>query len=128
MEFRILGPVEVWHGARRLAVPGEKQRALLALLLLNANRVLSTEQLLDELWGEELPQSGAKAVQVRVSQLRRTFEAEGVTESVIATRAPGYVVELERDQLDLWRFERGLDTRRACQAAMNRPSSPSTIR
>jgi len=106
MEFRILGPVEVWHGARRLAVPGEKQRALLALLLLNANRVMSTEQLLDELWGEELPQSGAKAVQVRVSQLRRAFEAEGIAEPVIATRAPGYVVELERDQLDLSRFER----------------------
>ncbi|MGH3134027.1 MAG: BTAD domain-containing putative transcriptional regulator [Gaiellaceae bacterium] len=106
MEFRILGPVEVWHGARRLAVPGEKQRALLALLLLNANRVLSTEQLIDELWGEEPPQTGTKAVQVRVSQLRRALEAEGITQPVITTRAPGYVVELETDQLDLYRFER----------------------
>jgi predicted ATPase/DNA-binding SARP family transcriptional activator len=117
MEFRVLGPLEVWDQGRRLAITGEKQRALLALLLLHANRVVSIEQLIDGLWGEQPPRSGAKAVQVRVSQLRRAFEGERVTRSPIMTRAPGYLVELDPDALDLHRFERAIvDSDRALAA------------
>jgi DNA-binding SARP family transcriptional activator/class 3 adenylate cyclase len=101
----ILGPLEVDAGGNRLKVGGERGGALLALLLLNANRVVSVDQLIDDLWGERPPASGAKAVQVRVSQLRKTLVEAGVGD-VIVTRPPGYVVELAPDQLDLHRFER----------------------
>jgi DNA-binding SARP family transcriptional activator/class 3 adenylate cyclase len=104
LDVRMLGPLEV-HAGERLAYAGEKGGALLALLLLNANRVVSIEQLIDELWGDEPPASGAKAVQVRVSQLRKTFVDAGIGE-LIVTRPSGYVIELAPDQLDLHRFER----------------------
>jgi DNA-binding SARP family transcriptional activator/class 3 adenylate cyclase len=105
VEFRILGPLEVRAGQEKLTFAGERGGALLALLLLNANRVVSIEQLIDELWGEEPPASGAKAVQVRVSQLRKACADAGIGD-VIVTRPPGYVIELPPDALDLHRFER----------------------
>jgi DNA-binding SARP family transcriptional activator len=67
----------------------------------NANRTLASERIVDELWGEQVPESASKMVQVYVSQLRKVLPTD-----VLRTRAPGYVVELELDQLDLHRFER----------------------
>jgi DNA-binding SARP family transcriptional activator/class 3 adenylate cyclase len=104
LDVRILGPLEIRAGESRLTFAGERRGALLALLLLNANRVISIDQLIDELWGEDPPGSGAKAVQVRVSQLRKSFADAGL-DDLILTRPPGYVIELAPDQLDLGRFE-----------------------
>jgi predicted ATPase/DNA-binding SARP family transcriptional activator len=102
VEFRILGPVEVLDG--ELVVPlGSGLRALLALLLLSANEVVSSDRLLEALWGEHPPESGAKALQVRVSLLRKALGPVG---SVLVTRAPGYLLALEGEELDLSRFER----------------------
>src|SRR5438067_8336654 len=109
MEFRILGPLEFSEDGRPVSLGGPKQRALLALLLLNANRVVSSERLLDELWGDKPPASGLTALQGRVSQLRRALEQPGGdTEggSMLATRAPGYVLRLDEGRLDAHRFER----------------------
>jgi DNA-binding SARP family transcriptional activator/class 3 adenylate cyclase len=106
MEFRILGPLEAWVGERQVSVPGRRQRALLAALLLRANRVVSTEQLLDDVWGESPLQGGLNSVQVRISQLRRALETGGADEPVITTRAPGYVVDLTGHVLDLHVSER----------------------
>src|SRR6202171_920304 len=103
MEFRVLGPLEVTEGGQVVPVNGTKQRALLALLLLHAGRVVSSDRLLDELWGDEPPDSGATALQVRISQLRKALGAGG---SAIKTRPPGYVIELRPEQLDLHTFER----------------------
>jgi class 3 adenylate cyclase/DNA-binding SARP family transcriptional activator len=103
MEFRILGPLEAVDGDATVALGGVKQRTLLAILLLNANEVVSADRLIDELWGERSPESGRSALQVRVSQLRKTLGDGG---SQLLTRAPGYVLSLEREQLDLQRFER----------------------
>jgi DNA-binding SARP family transcriptional activator len=103
VEFRILGPLEAGDDGRPIPLGGAKQRALLALLLLNANQVVSSERLIDDLWGEEPPESGTTALQVRVSQLRKALGAAG---QAIATRAPGYVLQVGSDQLDLHRFER----------------------
>ncbi len=61
MEFRILGPVEVWDGAQRLDLGGSKPRALLAVLLLHPNQVVSTEHLIDQLWGEAPPATASAA-------------------------------------------------------------------
>ena len=66
MQFRILGPLEVAQGDSLVSLAGA-QRALLALLLLSANEVVSADRLIDELWGEEVPESGRSALQVRIS-------------------------------------------------------------
>ncbi len=102
LEFRILGPLEVIDGDRSLTPPGTIQRALLAILLLHVNRVVSGDRLIDLLWGEEPPASGSTALQVRVSQLRKALGEAG---SRIVTQPPGYLIQLEREQFDLHRFE-----------------------
>jgi DNA-binding SARP family transcriptional activator len=102
LEFRILGPLEVIDGDRALTPAGGVQRALLAILLLHVNRVVSGDRLSDLLWGDHPPASGATALQVRISQLRKGLGEGG---AVIVTRAPGYLIWLEPGQLDLHRFE-----------------------
>jgi DNA-binding SARP family transcriptional activator/predicted ATPase len=79
---------------------GGKQKALLALLLLHAERVVSMDRLVDDLWGDEVPDSAQKMVQIFVSQLRKQLPDE-----LLCTRAPGYLVELDGHTLDLRRFE-----------------------
>ena len=101
MEFRILGVLEVREGESRIPLGAGKQRALLVLLLLHANEVVATERLIDELWGESPPETARKAVQVYVTRLRKVVGAER-----IRTHEPGYVLELDSDDLDLHRFER----------------------
>ena len=106
MEFRILGPLEAVVDGRPLPLAGASQRALLAVLLLHANEVVSSDLLIDELWGEEPPASGATALQVRVSQLRKAL---GPAAERLETSAPGYVLRVGPDELDLDRFTRLLD-------------------
>src|SRR4051812_3800924 len=102
MEFRVLGPLEVRDGDRSLPLAGAKQRALLALLLVNADHVLSRDRLIDELWGEQPPETAVQTLQVYVSRLRKVLPPEK-----LLTRAPGYLLELQDDdELDLRRFER----------------------
>ena len=108
MEYRILGPLEVFHGGSPVAVGRGKRRSLLALLLLHANEVVSAERLIDGLWGEHPPATSAKSLQVHVSQLRRELHA-GAPElngEELATRAGGYVLHVGPDDLDVERFER----------------------
>jgi predicted ATPase/class 3 adenylate cyclase len=101
MEYRVLGPLEVRDGDRSLPLAGAKQRALLALLLLNANRVVSRDRLIDQLWGEEPPETAVTSIQVYVSRLRKLLAAE-----TLLTRPPGYLLEVEPENVDLFRFER----------------------
>ncbi len=75
MDFRILGPLEVRDGDREVRLRGGKQRALLALLLVNANRTLPIDRIVDELWGEEVPETAQKMVQIYVSKLRKLLRA-----------------------------------------------------
>jgi DNA-binding SARP family transcriptional activator/DNA-binding beta-propeller fold protein YncE len=101
VEFRILGPLEAEQDGRLVPLGGRKQRALLALLLLHANAVVPRDRLIDELWGDEPPETARTALQVHVSQLRKALGGDR-----IETRAPGYRVRTEPDALDLERFER----------------------
>src|SRR6478609_8383522 len=101
MEFRLLGPLEVHAGAGAIPLGGEKQRALLALLLVNANRVVSRSRLVDGLWGDEPPETAVTSVQVYVSRLRKLLP-----DGVLLTRSPGYALEIEPKSIDLQRFER----------------------
>src|SRR5574340_683438 len=101
MAFRILGPLEVADEGRAVKLGGAKQRALLALLLLHPNEVVSRDRLVDELWGDDVPETDPTAIQVHVSQLRKALGRD-----VIVTRAPGYFAQVEDAELDLSRFER----------------------
>ena len=100
LEFRILGSLEVLDEGRPVALSGQKQRALLALLLLRANDVVPAERLVDLLWGESPPRTALTSLQNFVSQLRKALGSD-----VLETRAPGYRLRLEPEQLDLARFE-----------------------
>src|SRR5712691_10612846 len=102
MQFRILGPIEVDDDGLGLPLAGASQRALLAMLLLHANEVVSSDRLIDELW-DKPPGSGATALQVRVSQLRKAL---GRAADRVETRPPGYVLRVEPEELDLDRFTR----------------------
>jgi DNA-binding SARP family transcriptional activator len=103
MEFRILGPLEVLDGDRALEVAGQRQRSLLALLLLNANQVVSSSRLIEELWPDEASESHAGALQASISRLRKALSTGA---ELLVTLPTGYVIRLAPEQLDLDRFER----------------------
>jgi DNA-binding SARP family transcriptional activator len=102
LHFRILGPLEALADGRPIRLGGPRQRATLAILLLNANRVVPVERLAEDLYAGRPPVTAVTQVQRQVSELRRAL---GSTEA-IATRAPGYLVRVQDDGFDLARFER----------------------
>jgi len=101
MDFRLLGPLEVVTGDGAVSLGPPKQRALLALLLLCANEIVPREVAIDALWNEQPPDRAANAVQVYVHGLRKVLGQER-----IALRGNGYVIEVDREDVDLLRFER----------------------
>jgi DNA-binding SARP family transcriptional activator/predicted ATPase len=116
LEFSILGPLEVRADGQTIGTGARKEWALLAVLLLSAERVVPVDRLVDELWGERAPGSAPKMVQIYVSQLRKQLPA-----GLIQTRAPGYRLDLAEHVLDLRRFEElaagGREALRAGEAA-----------
>ena len=100
MDFRVLGPLEASAGDGPLPLGGERQRAVLAVLLLSANRVVGRERLIHDLWGDEPPETAVATLQAYVSRLRKLLP-----DGVLVTRPPGYLVVAEPDELDLLRFE-----------------------
>ena len=101
MEFRILGPLEVLSDGQAVDLGGAKQRTLLAVLLLDANNVVSNDRLIDALWEDDPPETAQKALHVYVSGLRKLLGKERVQ-----TRSPGYLLKVGEDELDLDRFRR----------------------
>jgi DNA-binding SARP family transcriptional activator len=109
-DFRILGPLEVVDETGRLLLGGLKQRAVLAVLLLEAPKAVSTDRLIDALWGEQPPRTAATSLQNFISQLRKTLGA-----AVLVTKPPGYALEIEPEQLDLTRFRHLVAAARATE-------------
>ncbi|MDQ4134534.1 MAG: AAA family ATPase [Actinomycetota bacterium] len=108
MEFRVLGSFEVVEDGRRLELGPPKQRAVLAVLVVAANRVVSLDRLIDELWGEEPPPRAIGSLQAYVSNLRRVLEPQRPPREparVLVTQAPGYVLRVEPHAVDAARFE-----------------------
>ena len=111
MDVRILGDLQVSDGDREVAVNGRKQRALLALLVLRANRAVSEDALIEALWGEEASSRAGNNLHVLVSRLRAALGADRVLRT-----ASGYLIRLEEDELDLERFERLRQEQRFAEA------------
>jgi DNA-binding SARP family transcriptional activator len=109
VELRILGPTEVRHDGSPVSLPGAKPRQLLVLLAMRANRPVSAEELIDELWEGEPPPSAATALRVHIARLRQVLELSR-DPSAPSGRLPagphGYLLRVEPDELDLQRFER----------------------
>ena len=113
MEIRILGELEVLDGdARPLEITGPSQRALLATLATRPSKVISSEELIDALWGTDPPANASNALQTVVSRLRRAVGKERVLR-----RPPGYLLDVPGDAVDAVRFERLADDGRRTLAA-----------
>ena len=100
MDYRILGPLEVSAGNGPLELGGRRQRTVLAALLLNANQVTPTDQLVDVVWGEEPPPTARRSIQAYVSRLRKVLGDDRVVPV-----APGYLIKIDEGELDADRFE-----------------------
>jgi DNA-binding SARP family transcriptional activator/ABC-type branched-subunit amino acid transport system substrate-binding protein len=106
LEFRILGPLEVRLDGEPVNLGGARQRGVLALLLLNADAAISSDRLIDELWGEDPPRDAGAALQAHISRLRKLVEPDhGGEPRVIVTTSAGYMVRVGPAELDLLRFE-----------------------
>ena len=111
LEFRILGPLEVWDGEKALQLGGQRQRAVLAVLAMHVGEVVPSERLITYLWGETPPRTAATSLQNSISQLRKVLGSD-----VVETRTPGYVLTSEKEAVDARRFEGLLDEARSAEA------------
>jgi DNA-binding SARP family transcriptional activator len=104
VEFRVLGPLEVTADGQSLGLTGARTRAVLAMLLVRANQVVSAERLIEELWPGQEVDRAADSLQVRLSELRKALRAAGEADR-LATRPPGYLLRVTPGELDSQRFE-----------------------
>jgi DNA-binding SARP family transcriptional activator/ABC-type oligopeptide transport system substrate-binding subunit len=128
MEFRILGPLEARADGKPVPLGGRKQRALLAILLLSANRVVSRSRLINELWGEESTGTSDHALDVQLSRLRKALGTDAAGDPLLATEPPGYVLRVAPGALDLECFERLLDEGRRALAEGSDEHAAETLR
>jgi DNA-binding SARP family transcriptional activator len=112
VEFRILGPLEVLEEGQRLPLARQKERLVLAVLLLHANELVSRERLIDDLWGVAPPPTARQAVNNYVSQLRKALSRAGA--DPIATASGGYRLQVELEDLDAGRMQLLLAGAREC--------------
>jgi DNA-binding SARP family transcriptional activator len=116
MELQLLGPVEMTGPAGAVQLRANKERLLLALLALRANRVVSMSELIAGLWGQDPPATAAKTAHGHVARLRRALDAAGLPD-VLRTREPGYVLNLDPTCIDAVQFEQRLREARGFVAA-----------
>jgi DNA-binding SARP family transcriptional activator/energy-coupling factor transporter ATP-binding protein EcfA2 len=132
MEFRVLGPLEaIGDDGRPVRLGGQRERALLALLLTHPNQVVSMDAIVDGLWGEQPPRSAEKTLQSHVVRLRRTLEPARPRRApgqVLVTREPGYLVQVAPQALDASRFEQLVRQGRGQLAADDLEAGAATLR
>src|SRR3954469_7985247 len=124
MEFRILGPIEVLDDRGAVALGGRKPRAVLAVLLLNANRPVGAGELAVALWGEDAPRQAIRTVHVHVSRLRKALGAG----EVLTSTPGGYLLRVAPGELDAERFDALLRTGRAAPDARRPELAASVLR
>jgi basic membrane lipoprotein Med (substrate-binding protein (PBP1-ABC) superfamily)/DNA-binding SARP family transcriptional activator len=105
VDYRLLGSLEIEADGAPVELGPPKQRTVMAVLLLHAGEVVSTDRLIEQVWGEHPPRTAAHSVQLYVSDLRKALDREDDA-PVIETRPPGYRLRVEPERVDLRRFER----------------------
>ena len=128
LDFRILGPLAVRVDGADVPIGGPKQRALLALLLLSANRVVARERLIDELFADQSVNSADHALRNHVSRLRKVLAPAARDEPRLVARAPGYLLRVEPGELDLERFEGRVADGREALAAGDAAAAAAALR
>jgi YVTN family beta-propeller protein len=131
VEFGILGPLEVCRSGYVVPLGGPRQRAVLALLLLEANRVVSMDRLAEDIWGGDPPEGWVTTLQTYVFHLRQALEpgrARGVAGHVLVTRGRGYLLRVDRAHLDAALFQDGLTVGRAALDAGRYGEAAGTLR
>jgi DNA-binding SARP family transcriptional activator len=123
MHARILGSFQLEEGGRRILLGGARQRAVLVSLLLHANEVVPSEQLLVDLWGEDSPPSAANSLQAAISRLRRVLPP-----GRLITRAPGYALRIFPEELDVSQFEQLVSEGREALTAGAAEQAARTLR
>jgi YVTN family beta-propeller protein len=118
VEFRVLGDLEVRRDGQAIPLGAHQQRAVLAVLVLHAGELVSSERLIDDLWGERPPATAAKTLQVYISRLRKALTADGAatSEEAIVTRQHGYVLRVGREHIDAQVFAALLEEGRRAHA------------
>jgi DNA-binding SARP family transcriptional activator len=124
MDYRILGPLEAFDGARALSLGGARQRSVLALLLLRPNEALTRDVIVDELWGESSPPTAPKVLQNCISAIRKELPGGAETLRTIGT---SYALQLEPDELDRDVFEHRVAKARAALAAGDAEGSAAEL-
>ncbi|GAA4003737.1 hypothetical protein GCM10022247_25810 [Allokutzneria multivorans] len=109
LEFTVLGPLDVRSDTGPVPISGQRQRTVLAMLLLSPGRVVSVDSLVEAVWDDRPPATGRTQIAICVAGLRKTFKAAGCADDVILTRAPGYLLLPEAHDIDASEFERQLD-------------------
>jgi len=114
MDFRLLGDLQAWHGGKQLDLGGQRQRCVLAVLLLSAGRVVATERIVAEAWGLDAPPTADRLVTAYISRLRRTLTIKAEVE--LMSRPPGYLIAVKPELIDLHRFRASIRLARAERA------------
>ena len=123
MHARMLGSFQLEEGGRRIPLGGVRQRAVLVSLLLHANEVVPSEQLLMDLWGEDSPRSAGNSLQAAISRLRRVLPA-----GRLITRVPGYALRVFSEELDVSQFEQLVTEGREALSAGAAEQAARTLR
>ncbi|MDT5229112.1 MAG: family transcriptional regulator, regulator of embCAB operon, partial [Mycobacterium sp.] len=121
-QFGVLGPLQVCVGDDPLPLGTPKQRAVLAMLIVNANRPVSIDSLIGAAWDQRPPQGARATLHAYISNLRRLMAGAGIERSVLASRPPGYQLSISDDQYDFGRFiaERNAGVQAAADAQFER--------
>ncbi len=122
-QFSLLGPLSVTSDGEPIALGGQKRRALLAVLLLEANQVVSRDRLIDALWGEDPPETARNTIQVYISQLRKLLP-----DGALETAPPGYRLVIEADSVDLFEFMRLSEKGRTALGAADAAGAADALR
>jgi DNA-binding SARP family transcriptional activator len=132
VEFRVLGDLEAVEDGQALALGPHQQRAVLAVLVVSAGEVVSSDRLVEAVWGERPPASAAKTVQVYISRLRKTLNGAQpdapASDGLIVTAGRGYVLRVDPDRVDVRVFERLLDRGREAFAEGDFDTAATVLR
>jgi DNA-binding SARP family transcriptional activator/Tfp pilus assembly protein PilF len=128
MRFQVLGPICVDADGHQVAISAGRERILLAMLLLHAGRTVSTDQLVDAIWDEEVPHHVRNQLQTCIHRIRRRLDEAGRDQQLIVTEPGGYRITMDPEDLDLYEFRRLVGEARALAAAGNHHDAKVTYR